>query len=385
MAIHPRKMAIAFGAVVSVTLVGLGMDMIQSALPASANVPHLVPYVQGLDSSLTAVSRLGDIHGVFKTLLRFGVERFEEILLSLRDLNVNSVFLIFDNLGQCFKAIEWAFRFHLAYSLIFFTFALSVSTVAGGAICRMVALQFAQGERPGLFESLRFSTGRFLSFFGAPLTPVFIIICIGSFIAVVGLLGNIAYVGELIVGLSMPLILLAGVLMMLVILGSIGGLNLMFPTIAFENSECFLAVNNSFRYVFSRPWRLGFYTGIATVYGAVNYAVVRFFVFGLLLTCYRFLEVGFFKDNAKLRILWTEPRFENLYYVSPEHRAVWTTSVGAFLVHICVLAVVALLAAFVVSYYFSANTIIYALMRKRVDNIELNEVQSIYEDEEEEA
>jgi len=39
-----------------------------------------------------------------------------------------------------------------------------------------------------------------------------------------------------------------------------------------------------------------------------------------------------------------------------------------------VLAVVGLLASFVISFYFSANAIIYALMRNRVDNIALEDV-----------
>jgi hypothetical protein len=290
---------------------------------------------------------------------------------------------VIDNFGQGFKAIEWAFRYHVQYSILFFAVMLAVSAVTGGAICRMAALEFAQEERPGLVESLRYSFQRFLSFFGAPLTPVAIVAGFGSFIFVLGLLGNIKYVGEILVGLSMPLILIAGVLMMLVILGTLGGLNLMFPTIAFENSECFLAVNNSFRYVFSRPWRLGFYTGVALVYGAISYAMTRFFVFGLLLSAYRFLELGFLENNAKLLRLWQEPRFESLYTLTLPNHGIVTESIGAVLIQVSVLTIIGLLVAYVVSFCFSANTIIYALMRKRVDNIELTQVKSIYEEDEE--
>jgi hypothetical protein len=386
MAIHPRKMVISFLGVLLVTLAGLALDMTQTVVADSAQRTELDQYVQSKAAYESFIQSYGDEGyrtGVFLTLVKFGVDRFEAILGTLKHLGVESIFVVIDNLAQGFKAIEWAFRYHLLYSILFFAIMLAVSAVTGGAICRMVALEFAQEERPGLLESLRYGIRRFGSFYGAPLTPVAIVAGFGSLIFVLGLLGNIKYVGEILVGLSMPLILISGVLMMLVILGTLGGLNLMFPTIAYENSECFLAVNNSFRYVFSRPWRLAFYTGVALVYGAISYAMTRFFVFGLLLSAYRFLELGFLENNAKLLRLWQEPRFESLYTLTLPSNQIVTESIGAVLIQMSVLTVIGLLVAYVVSFCFSANTIIYALMRKRVDNVELTEVNSIYEEDEE--
>ena len=392
MAIHPRKMVLAFGAVLIITLVGLAMDMAPTVVTDGHNVTELDAYVQGKGEYTRFVethAELGRRIGVFMTLVRFGVARFEAIVRCLAGLNV---IVVLDNLGQGLLSVEWVFREHPVYGLFFFTAVLAVFAVTGGAICRMAALQFAQNERPGLVEALRFSVARFRSLFCAPLTPVFIMACIGSFIAVVGLLGNIRYVGEIVLGLSMPLILMAGVLIMLVVLGTLGGMTLMFPTIAFENSECVLAVNNSFRYAFARPWRLALYNGIALVYGAVSYVVARFFVFGLLLACYRFLELGFLHRNLKLQTLWTEPRFSNLFELPADmgspmvivNGALWTETVAVWLVQISVLSVVGLLVAFVVSFCFTVNTIIYALMRKRVDDVDLTEVRSVYDEPDEE-
>ncbi len=386
MAIHPRKMVISFLGVLLVTLAGLALDLTETVVVAPSQSTELDQYVQSkaaFERFIQNQSDEGFRTGVFLTLVKFGVERFEAILGTLQHLGVESIFVVIDNLGQGFKAIEWAFRYHLLYSILFFAVMLAVSAVTGGAICRMAALEFAQEERPGLVESLRYGIRRFVSFYGAPLTPVAIVAGFGSLIFVLGLLGNIKYVGEILVGLSMPLILIAGVLMMLVILGTLGGLNLMFPTIAFENSECFLAVNNSFRYVFARPWRLGFYTGVALVYGAISYAMTRFFVFGLLLSAYRFLELGFLEDNAKLLRLWQEPRFESLYTLTLPNHEIVTESIGAMLIQVSVLSIIGLLVAYVVSFCFSANTIIYALMRKRVDNIDLTQVKSIYDEDDE--
>ena len=72
----------------------------------------------------------------------------------------------------------------------------------------------------------------------------------------------------------------------------------------------------------------------------------------------------------------------SLFDLSSFTTAVWTQSVAAWMIRLAVLCMVGLLVAFVVSFSFSCNTIIYALMRKRVDNIDLTVVRSIYEEDE---
>jgi hypothetical protein len=386
MAIHPRKMVIAFVAVLLVSLAGWAMDLSKTVSVDKQDRTELDIYVDQaaeLPRFLKETGGHAQQTGVFETLFRFGVKRFEESLDALKEFDVTTLFVVFDSLGEGFKALEWAFMYHLIFSLVFFAITLAVGSVAGGAICRMAALEFAQNERPGLVESLRFGCGRFRSLIAAPLTPLVIVAFMGSSIFLLGLLGNIDYGGELLLGLFMPLVLISGMLMMFVVLGALGGINLMFPTIAFENSECFTAVNNSFRYVFARPWRLSAYMAVVIVYGGISYALVRFFVFGLLLTCYRFLQLGFLDSNLKLERLWAEPRFASLFPQVVAEGSIWTEQVGAFMIRAGVMSVVGLMAAFVVSYCFSANTIIYALIRYRVDGTALSQVASVYEDDDE--
>ncbi|MCH8217754.1 MAG: hypothetical protein IH892_13395, partial [Planctomycetes bacterium] len=218
MAIHPRKMVIAFIAVLLVSLSGWAMDVSKTVSVDDQGRSELDTYLQQTDQAPSFLEKT-DLHGghtgVFETLVRFGVKRFENSLDALKEFDVTTLFVVFDNLGQGFKALEWAFMYHLIYSSVFFAITLAVSSVAGGAICRMAALEFAQNERPGLMESLRFGCTRFRSLFAAPLTPIVIVALIGSSILLLGLLGNIDYVGELLVGLFMPLVMMSGMLMML--------------------------------------------------------------------------------------------------------------------------------------------------------------------------
>ena len=52
----------------------------------------------------------------------------------------------------------------------------------------------------------------------------------------------------------------------------------------------------------------------------------------------------------------------------------WSESLAAFLVYLVTLLVIGLLVAFITSFYFSANTIIYSLMRNKVDDTALDDI-----------
>jgi len=88
--------------------------------------------------------------------------------------------------------------------------------------------------------------------------------------------------GPIIAGLLFILALLGGLVMTLVLVGLLGGLNLMYPTIGVEGSDSFDAISRSFSYVFARPWLMLWYTLVSLVYGALCFLFVRFFIFMVL-------------------------------------------------------------------------------------------------------
>ncbi len=183
----------------------------------------------------------------------------------------------------------------------------------------------------------------------------------------------------------MPLALIAGALITVVLIGMFAGFNLMFPAIAYDGSDCFDSISRSFSYVYAKPWRMGFYTTIAAVYGAISYTFVRFFAFILLLVTHRLLELGVWVENSKevckLTAIWTKPEFMKLLGSSDIATTNWAESVAAFLVYLFLLAVVGLVVSFIISFYFSTNTIIYSLMRYKVDNTALEDIYTTYFDE----
>ena len=128
---------------------------------------------------------------------------------------------------------------------------------------------------------------------------------------------------------------------------------------------------------------MGFYTAITAVYGAICYTFVRFFAFLLLLATRLCLQLGVWVENSKgvnkLTAIWPEPEFMNFFGSSNLAAANWPQSVAAFLVHLFLLLIVGLIVSFIISFYFSANTIIYSLMRNRVDNTALEDIYTHFD------
>jgi hypothetical protein len=387
MAIQPTKLIIAFLALAIICLAGWIMDFSETVVATEGTQGKLTEldiYMTNpaqVDSYIEGFKGKSRGTGVFSTLWHFSATKFQGAVDSVFAQDIPGVV---KNIVDYFKAVGWALRHHPVYCIILFVIKLAVISIAAGAICRIAALQFARGEKPGLTEALRFSTKRFTSFFTAPLVPAGIIIFIGLFIFLLGLIGNIPWAGELIMGIFMPLALIAGALIAVVLIGAFAGFNLMFPAVAYDGSDCFDAISRSFSYIYAKPWRMGFYTAIAAVYGAICYTFVRFFTFLLLGVTHLTLQLGVWVENSKevdkLTAIWPEPEFMNLLGSSGLATTNWAESLAAFLVHLFLLGVVGLIVSFIISFYFSANTIIYSLMRNKVDNTALEDIYK-YNDE----
>ncbi len=381
-AIQPTKLLIALLALAVVCLAGRLMDFgEQVVVTEQGNVSELSVYLEktsDLPGYIRTHESQGRRRGVFSVLWQFTSAKFDSAVACLFAFNLTGVA---ENAAEYLKAVEWAFRYHPVYCLLFAVIKLVVFAVAGGAICRVAALQFARGEKPGLTEALRYSTKRFASLITAPLTPIGIIAFIGLFIFLIGLTGNIPRAGEVIVAIFTPLALILGALATVVLIGAVAGLNLMYPAIAYDGSDCFDAISRSFSYVYARPWRMAFYSLTAIVYGAICYTFVRFFAFLLIWSTRAFVRLATFVDISsseanQLSIIWPKPTFLELVGSGNPQTLSSTESAAALLIWLFLLVVVGLLVSFVISFYFSAHVVIYGLMRNKVDGTALDDVYS---------
>ena len=274
----------------------------------------------------------------------------------------------------------WLMRHHPLYFVLFTLLFLTIWAIFGGAIARIAAVHVARDEKLSVRAALSFSLGKFLSFVSAPLIPLVIVVIVGLVPLLAGVLSSIGYIGpifNILMGALFVLILAAGFVMTLVLLGTFGGFNLMYPTIAVEGSDSFDAISRSFSYVYARPWRMLLYTLVAIIYGALCYLFVRLFIWLMLSLTHHFVGAGMWADAPSTDSLWSTmwpPPTQRLSYDIDFLTLRGDQDIAAGLVAFWVYLAVGMLGAFAISFYFTANTIIYYLMRHEVDATELDDV-----------
>lgn len=390
LAVGPSKILIALMGVVTVCTLGWTMDIITTgSISQFTNPAEMKPGIASIGEYSTStqwpmykarkdtyfvLEEFAKSRGVFSTLWNFSATRFNSAVTSLLKLNF---FNTFRNIELCMISLLWAVKYHSIYSVIFLTFALTVCSFCGGAISRCAALEFARREKPGFTEALKFGWEKLGGFIAAPLIPTGIMIGAGALIAIIGSLGNIPAAGKIIMALSIGAALLLGLFISLFLVGSIIGCHLMFPSIAYEGSNGFDAISRSFAYVYAHPWCTTFYGLMASFYGVVCYLFMRMFVFLLLIITYHLMSLGIYDVNNEVDTLgriWARPELFNLLRENTEITMTSVEAAASFMIHLAVLFIIALLAAFVVSFYFSGCTIIYALMREKVDHVSTDHI-----------
>jgi len=280
----------------------------------------------------------------------------------------------------------WMFRAHFFYCLIFVAGVLFAWSLAGGAICRMAALQFTRDERPTLAESLRFSWRNLLGgFVLAPCIPVVLILMTLLALTVGGVVLRLPVLGDLIGGLAFFLALLGGFVVAGLVIGTMAGGSFFWPAIAAEGQDAYDAFSRGLSYAFSRPWKTVLYAAIGLFLAGVCWIVVNVGV-TLALTATR-TAVGFGTSPfgwwgrdvghavvPKLDLLWGAARTGTLYAWPDWQQLAWYEYFSAFLVGLYVLLVIASVWAFLASFYLSGSTIVYFLLRRDVDGTDLEEV-----------
>jgi hypothetical protein len=300
------------------------------------------------------------------------------------------------------------------YLIFIILWTLTIWGFFGGAICRIAAVQVARNERISLRESLAFTRERFVSFVAAPAFPMALL---GIFVIVLMLFGWLAWIpwfGELFAGLFWPVVILIGFIMAIVMVGLIGW-PLMIATISTEGTDSFDALSRSYSYIYQAPWQYVWYNFLAVVYGAVLIFFVGFMA-SLMVFAGKWgvsTAVGPAKPNVEKD---REPSY--LFYYAPtsygwrdllissnqftevrqeitplgrqierreftseyEKNLTGMNRFGAFLVSLWIYPFFLLILGFGYSYFWSSATIVYFLMRRCVDDTELDEVHQEDED-----
>ncbi|MEK6239404.1 MAG: hypothetical protein N2C14_32200, partial [Planctomycetales bacterium] len=247
----------------------------------------------------------------------------------------------------------------------------------GGMIARLSALQLAREERSSLKEALRHAWSKWRAYLAGPILPL-----IGALMLFLPMLGcgllMQSSVGAGVAAFAWPLQLLAAALMALLLAGLMLGWPLMWATIAAEESDSFDALSRSYSYVYQRPFHYMFYVALAALIGMLTWKLVMLFA-SLVIYCATWSAAWGSSPERMQAILSQAP---------PEARefaAVWGGTTrqsglspsdvfGATVISCCVSAVYMAALSYAYSYFWTASTAIYLLLRMDLEGTELEDV-----------
>ena len=194
---------------------------------------------------VAAPEGLRDIAGEGSWLDRLRVEQGAGLLLAPLRSVIEPGLVIFQN-GNSWSDIAWAWT-RLIWALIVWSFF-------GGAICRMCAMQFAQHERVSPIKALSFAKAQLQNFLVAPFLPLAGILVLLACNALLGL------VASLLPGIAVPvlaivwgLVLFSAFLMAMMLVGLGTGWPLMIAAVSTEDSDGFDGLSRSFGFLTDRP------------------------------------------------------------------------------------------------------------------------------------
>lgn len=299
------------------------------------------------------------------------------------------------SLGTAGSGLLWLVTQRPVYAIVYGLVHLVVFGFFGMAICRGAAVQWARGETLTSAAVLRFAREKFFGFLAEAGFPVAIFVGVALLLLVGGLVGAIPILGEFLFGAGYGLALLGALALVFAVLGLTLGLHLMLPTVAVEGSDFFDAVQHAFGYIIQRGWNVAFYTLLLLLYGGLTFVAYRVVALLLLKIAHAITGAGMSwfgvwssartDTLGKLDAIWRMPAWNELsllpaagglpFWGDFGHAPLSAgEAVAAFFVELWVFLLVAVLGAFVVSFYFCGSTAMYFLLRRDVDGIDYNEV-----------
>ncbi len=240
--------------------------------------------------------------------------------------------------------------------------SLAVWAFFGAAICRIASVQLATSERISWSSALRHACTKYIAYFSAPLIPLVGVALTALPVLAIGFIMYL-YLGGLgvfLAALSWPLMLIAGLVMTLLLLGLFFGWPLMWATISTEGTDSFDALSRSYAYVFQRPLHYLFYAIVAAILGWLGWFLVHNFASGIIWMTYWAASWGA-KDELVGKVMsgGELPGMGNA---------------GVWLIHFCTGCVKLLAVGYLFSFFWTASVSIYFLLRRTVDATEMDEV-----------
>jgi hypothetical protein len=294
------------------------------------------------------------------------------------------------------------------YFLLVTIWTLLTWSFFGGAITRIAAVQITRQEKTGWMEALRFTCKRYLSYVTAPLFPMAFMLALVVVMVLYGFIHMIPVLGELVDALLWWLPVALGLLMAVLLVGLVSW-PMMAAAVSTEGTDSWEAVSRSYSYLIQAPWHFVWYNIVALAYGAVIIFFVGFmgslmvyladwgvsqtpliqtagrepsylFVYAPTSFGWRELLLQGVKVNDGAKVIAVVDHGEinasayELYVNGPNGMGIVKKTGAAVVSCVWLYLIFLLVIGFGYSYFWSASTIIYLLMRRKVDDAEMDEI-----------
>jgi hypothetical protein len=252
------------------------------------------------------------------------------------------------------------------YFLVGNVWSILVWSFLGLAITRICLIRLTRNEHVGIDEAIVFAQKNWLtaaSAMGIPLAGV-AVLCIPT--AIIGLLMGFD-LGVFLVSLIWFVVLLLALLMALLLLGLAVGWPLMVSSVAAESQNAFDAMTRAYAYTFQRPLHYLFYSFVAIFFGGLCWMIVSVITDGVIDLAYWSVSWG---TN-----LYGAERIQMIQgYTSTSPEISETLDRGSNLIGMWNGMVRTLAVAFIYGLFWCQAAAIYLLLRKDVDDTEMDEV-----------
>jgi hypothetical protein len=317
--------------------------------------------------------------GVFDEALRIKINAFRNLVSAAVGQNVGfdqldpSVTLDGTSVIGALRTAAWVlpawlWHAHSWFVVVWLIVFLGSWSILGGALSRLAVVEAAAGDRLSMSEGVSYAARRWWSYALMPLVPLIFFGILALGLALLGLLFHLPAI-DIVAAVFWVIAIPIGLILASGLVGWAGAVHMMYPALSAEGSDLFDGVSRSYSYVVTRPWRYIFYTMVALVYGAVTYLFVGLLVFLALYLAHA--ATGLW--STPFSDLMPEPRLGELSY-STDAAAGWSDRIAGTVVKVWVMLTIGLVAAYAVSYYFCAYSMIYLLLRKTCDGTDMSQV-----------
>lgn len=257
-----------------------------------------------------------------------------------------------------------------AFTVVFGIVFILIAAVGGGALCRMAACETAGRERLRVRDAFDFSFTIWPRLVMTLILPLLIAAIVAVVLLLFGLL--LAPWLDVIGGPLYGLAVLLGFVLAFMLIGYAVGLPMLLPAVACENCDPVDAQQRAFFYLLNRPLHLLGYAVVALIGLALGYLVVA--LFASLMLNFTAALVGALTGNSALSGAGGLALFDLAPRSPGEIHENWHNRWAAWTVAFWQRVVIDLVAAYIVSYLFSATTTMYLLMRRVCDGQDIEEI-----------